>query len=42
MKKEIKEKEVEAFVATPKPKQTVKKDKTKKPKHRKNKIKKEK
>lgn len=42
MKKGIEEKEVVGFVATDKPKQTVKKDKTKKPRHRKNKMKKEK
>ena len=37
MKKEIEEKEVDGFIATPKPKQTIKKDKSKKPRHRKNK-----
>lgn len=42
MKKEIEEKEVDGFVATPKPKQTAKKNKTKKPRHRKSKVKKEK
>ena len=42
MKKEIEEKKVVGFVATDKPKQTVKKYKTKKPRHRKNKMKKEK
>ena len=41
MKKEIEEKEVAGFVATKKPKQTAKKDRTKKPRHRKNKVKKE-
>jgi len=43
MKKEIKEKVLEGFVASDKPKQTgnSKKDKTKKPRHRKNKMKKE-
>ena len=41
MKKEIEEKEVVGFVATTKPKQTAKKDRTKKPRHRKNKLKKE-
>ena len=41
MKKEIEEKEVEGFVATKKPKQTAKKDRTKKPRHRKKKGKKE-
>ena len=43
MKKEIEEKVLEGFVASDKPKQTVnsKKDKTKKPRHRKNKVKKE-
>ncbi|WP_373033373.1 hypothetical protein, partial [Sulfurovum sp.] len=44
MKKEIEEKTVEGFVASDKPNQSVrsKKDKTKKPRHRKNKIKKDK
>jgi len=41
MKKEIEEKEVAGFVATKKPKQTAKKDRTKKPRHRKSKVKKE-
>jgi len=41
MKKEIEEKTIEGFVASDKPKQTVKKDKSKKPRHRKNKVKKE-
>jgi len=41
MKKEIEEKTVEGFVASNKPKQAVKKDKTKKPRHRKNKMNKE-
>ena len=41
MKKEIEEKTVEGFVASDKPKQTAKKDKSKKPRHRKNKVKKE-
>ena len=41
MKKEIEEKEVEGFVSTKKPKQTAKKDRTKKPRHRKSKVKKE-
>jgi len=41
MKKEIEEKTVEGFVASDKPKQTVKKEKRKKPRHRKNKMKKE-
>ena len=41
MKKEIEEKEVAGFVATKKPKQTAKKDRTKKPRHRKKKAKKE-
>jgi len=43
MKKEIEEKTVEGFVASYRPKQSVhsKKDKTKKPRHRKNKVKKE-
>ena len=43
MKAEIEEKTVEGFVSTAKPKQTVKtkKDRTKKPRHRKNKMKKE-
>jgi len=41
MKKEIEEQEVVGFVATKKPKQTAKKDRTKKPRHRKNKVKKE-
>ena len=43
MKKEIKEKVLEGFVASDKPKQTgnSKKDRTKKPRHRKNKMKKE-
>jgi len=41
MKKEIEEKEVDGFVTTPKPKQTAKKDKSKKPRHRKKKLKKE-
>jgi len=41
MKKEIEEKEVEGFVATKKPQLTAKKDRTKKPRHRKNKVKKE-
>ena len=42
MKKEIEEKVLEGFVASDKPKQTVnsKKDKIKKPRHRKNKVKK--
>jgi len=43
MKKEIKEKVLEGFVATATPTHTnkTKKDKTKKPRHRKNKVKKE-
>lgn len=41
MKKEIEEKEVIGFVATKQPKQTAKKDRTKKPRHRKKKGKKE-
>ena len=43
MKKEIEEKVLEGFVASDKPKQTEnsKKDRTKKPRHRKNKVKKE-
>lgn len=41
MKKEIEEKEVEGFVATDKPRQSVKKDRTKKPRHGRNKVKKE-
>ncbi len=43
MKAEIEEKTVEGFVASPKPNQTAKskKDRTKKPRHRKNKMKKE-
>ena len=43
MKKEIEEKEVEGFVATSMPKHTTKKkkDRTKKPRHRKNKVDKE-
>ena len=42
MKKEIEEKTIEGFVASSKPKQTMasKKDKIKKPRHRKNKVKK--
>ncbi|RLA69190.1 MAG: ATP-dependent helicase [Epsilonproteobacteria bacterium] len=41
MKKEIEEKEVAGFVATKKPKKSAKKDRTKKPRHRKGKVKKE-
>ncbi|MEN8727024.1 MAG: hypothetical protein ABF276_03585 [Sulfurovum sp.] len=43
MKQEIEEKVLEGFVASDKPNQSVrsKKDKTKKPRHRKNKVKKE-
>ena len=43
MKKEIKEKVLEGFIASDKPNQTAnsKKDRTKKPRHRKNKVKKE-
>lgn len=43
MKKEIEEKVIESFVASPKPSHTnkTKKDRTKKPRHRKNKIRKE-
>ena len=43
MKKEIEEKKVEGFVATPVPTHTdkTKKDRTKKPRHRKNKVRKD-
>ena len=41
MKAEIEEKVVEGFVASPKPQAKGKKDRTKKPRHRKNKMKKE-